>query len=187
MTKLISRVKHININSNLFLFNGSKYNSSLLSKNTSKTRLFTIDTTHKDKLYLDNLNNNNNNNINLNNIDDLIYIEVEYEDITAFLNSSVILPNDERLILLDKLPNNITHIDCGGNKLTSLNNLPDSIIELYCWGNDIISFQKFPSSIIKLTCDSNKLSSLDNLPNSITYLNCCNNNLTSLNIFQRKF
>ncbi len=96
---------------------------------------------------------------------------------------------------------NLTHLNCSYNQITSLQELPPNLtylntshcvnlstIESFphslefidCSYNQIDILPDLPSNLKKLYCALNILSSLPNLPYNITHLDCSFNNLTSL-------
>jgi len=76
--------------------------------------------------------------------------------------------------------NEITHLDCHYNNLTSLPEFPESLKYLYCYGNNLTSLPELPKSLINLNCSYNNLTSLPELPESLKYLHCPYNKLTCL-------
>ena len=78
------------------------------------------------------------------------------------------------------LPEGLTELCCGGNRLTSLPPLPSTLTKLYCENNQLRELPPLPSSLVLLHCGSNQLSSLPSLPPSLTHLNCPYSKLDSL-------
>ena len=76
--------------------------------------------------------------------------------------------------------NEITHLDCYNNYLTSLPQLPNSLIELSCYNNNLTSLPELPNSLTHLNLWNDNLTNLPQLPNSLTHLHCSSNNLTNL-------
>ncbi len=71
----------------------------------------------------------------------------------------------------------IIHIYCGYNQLTSLPKLPNSLEYLWCNYNQLTVLPELPNSLKKLLCYNNQLTSLPELPNSLKRLECNNNKL----------
>jgi uncharacterized repeat protein (TIGR01451 family) len=78
------------------------------------------------------------------------------------------------------LPNNLMSLYCGSNQLTSLPTLPNNLMSLHCGSNQLTSLPSMPSTLYFLSCEYNQLTTLPALPQSLTYLLCNNNQLTSL-------
>ena len=64
--------------------------------------------------------------------------------------------------------NQITHLDCYNNQLSSLPDLPSRLTHLYCSSNELSSLPDLPSTLTYLDCSNNQLSSLPDLPRNLT-------------------
>ena len=87
--------------------------------------------------------------------------------------------NFDEILKLDNY-NDIVHINCAYNSLSSLPELPNSLQELDCTHNKLNSLPKLPKLLEKLSYGFNKISSLSELPNSLIYLYCRYNNISVL-------
>ena len=85
----------------------------------------------------------------------------------------------EEILKLDNY-NDIIHINCSNNNLSSLPELPNSLTKLWCDNNNLSSLPELPNSFTHLYCGYNNLSYLPNLPNSLRIIWCYNNNISSL-------
>ena len=87
--------------------------------------------------------------------------------------------NFDEILKLDNY-NDIVHINCAYNSLSSLPELPNSLQELYCRHNNLSNLPELPRLLKYLYCGNNSLSNLPKLPDSLIRLNCEVNNLSSL-------
>ncbi len=75
---------------------------------------------------------------------------------------------------------NLLHLDCEINLLTTLPPLPNTLVILDCNMNQITNLPSLPNSIIWFSCAQNNLTILPTLPNSLQLLSCAENQLPSL-------
>ena len=81
----------------------------------------------------------------------------------------------------------LTHLDCGGNQLTSLDVSQNTALNtLFCYSNQLTSLNVTQNTALNtLFCYSNQLPSLNVTQNTVlTELLCHNNQLTSLDVSQ---
>ncbi len=84
------------------------------------------------------------------------------------------------LTTLPILPNYLVSLDCNMNHITSLPSLPNSILWFVCSQNNLTNLPPLPTSLQLFSCASNHIASLPTLPNLLNNLECAFNNLSSL-------
>ena len=80
----------------------------------------------------------------------------------------------EEILKLDNY-NDIIHINCSNNNLSSLPELPNSFTHLYCGYNNLSYLPNLPNTLINIWCYNNNLCDLPKLPISLIYLYYYNN------------
>lgn len=79
------------------------------------------------------------------------------------------------------IPDNVTEINCSGNRLLHLPRLPKALTRLNCSNNQLTSLPQLPDSLTMLDCSKNYLTELPDLhTTSITHLICSENMITSV-------
>lgn len=87
------------------------------------------------------------------------------------------------LDILPPIPEDITHLKCGGNNLTELPELPYDLILLDCNENQLTELPELPDNMEELNCSYNKITVLPYLPYSLKSLECDSNKLTEMPYF----
>ncbi|MFT3681565.1 MAG: hypothetical protein QM791_14940 [Ferruginibacter sp.] len=85
-----------------------------------------------------------------------------------------------RVKQISALPNQLRHLECWGNELTSLPPMPASLLYLNCYRNRLHSLPALPNTLRHLDCSVNPLYSLAALPDSLRTLSCGSDSLTVL-------
>ncbi len=75
---------------------------------------------------------------------------------------------------------NLQHLDCSINDLSSLPSLPNTLTFLSCYDNNLNSLPVLPNSLTEFDCIGNNLTALPDLPNNLTLLFCSYNSLANL-------
>ena len=107
-----------------------------------------------------------------NNFDEILKLD-NYNDI-VHINCAY-----NSLSSLPELPNSLQELYCRHNNLSNLPELPNSLQELDCTHNNLNSLPKLPKLLEKLSYGFNKISSLSELPNSLIYFVCGYNNIST--------
>ena len=110
------------------------------------------------------------------NVDECIN-HTEYNDVKILYVSDCNL-----LSIPEPLPQNLEHLICHSNRLTSLPILPDSLTTLHCSHNNITHLPDvLPPNMESLICGFNQITDIpENLPESLECLSCSGNMITKL-------
>jgi hypothetical protein len=111
-------------------------------------------------------------------------MRITKENINEFIDRTRMYCSNKGITKIDYIPEGITHLHLGNNKLTQLlpmgdsygiPKLPNGLTHLYCYNNkltqllpmgDSYGIPKLPDSLIRLDCGSN-----NNLPYKVTINN----------------
>ncbi|HDY3837792.1 TPA: E3 ubiquitin--protein ligase [Salmonella enterica] len=94
--------------------------------------------------------------------------------------TKLIIPRNNYLTRLSRLPPGLREMSVDGNLLASLPALPPGLQSLSVPGNQLPSLPDLPSGLRKLWASGNRLTSLSALPSGLRELIISNNRLTSL-------
>ncbi|EOU9711617.1 NEL-type E3 ubiquitin ligase domain-containing protein [Salmonella enterica] len=94
--------------------------------------------------------------------------------------TKLIIPRNNYLTRLSRLPPGLRELSVDGNLLASLPALPPGLQSLSVPGNQLPSLSALPSGLRKLWASGNRLTSLSALPSGLRELIISNNRLTSL-------
>ncbi|SUG37022.1 E3 ubiquitin-protein ligase SspH2 [Salmonella enterica subsp. arizonae] len=94
--------------------------------------------------------------------------------------TKLIIPRNNYLTRLSRLPPGLRELSVDGNLLASLPALPPGLQSLSVPGNQLPSLPDLPSGLRKLWASGNRLTSLSALPSGLRELIISNNRLTSL-------
>ncbi|EDS6651358.1 E3 ubiquitin--protein ligase, partial [Salmonella enterica subsp. arizonae] len=94
--------------------------------------------------------------------------------------TKLIIPRNNYLTRLSRLPPGLRELSVDGNLLASLPALPPRLQSLSVPGNQLPSLPDLPSGLRKLWASGNRLTSLSALPSGLRELIISNNRLTSL-------
>lgn len=139
-------------------------------------------------------------------VDNILWLKIyetdieELYDINLFKNLRVLNISDNKLIIVDKIPDTVEEISCENNNLVELNFLNPGLLRLNCSGNKIksITHNNIKTlycsdncirdinciNIKNLHCENNSMVSIPSLP-QLEYLNCSNNKLLKLPILPK--
>jgi len=98
-------------------------------------------------------------------------------DLTRFKNLKTLFCDNNKLTLLNNLPQNLENLFCVDNQLTCLPTLPQNLEELYCNDNQLSLLPNLSENLKILCCYNNQLTCLPTLPQNLEELYCINNQL----------